>query len=84
MKFEGIFLALEALSFEAEDGKVIPYYKLHAWTPITNTYKPLKVREQEYKQIEQSGIKFGDAFSCTVEEGASDKGKAFLKIVRWD
>jgi hypothetical protein len=81
MKFEGIFLGLESATFEAE-GKQIPYYRVHAWVPGTMKYKKLKVSgnllEQGIKEL-----KFGDRFTCEVEEGATEKGMSFLKIINW-
>lgn len=83
MKFEGTFLGYEMHTFTAEDGKVVPYGRLYAWVKGANKFHALKVRGEDLKTIEAAGLKFGDDFTCEVEAGATDKGVAFLKIVRW-
>jgi len=83
MQFEGKFLGFESLTFDAADGKTIPYYRLHAWVPGTMKYKMLKVSGAVKEAVEASNLNFGDAFICEVEEGATDKGVSFLKIVKW-
>jgi hypothetical protein len=84
MEFRGKFLAVESSSFnDRVTGKIIPYWRLHAWVPGALKYKMLKCSEDTFKKIQEQEVKFGDDFTCTVEEGANEKGIAFLRIIRW-
>jgi len=83
MQFEGKFLGAVEDTFETEEGKTLKYFVLHAWSDKTVKYFRIKVKEPEYKKIVEANMNFGDDFTCEVEPGVDQKGKAFLRVVKW-
>lgn len=83
MKFEGQFLGLERKNFVTTDGQTVEYMKLYAWVPGTMQFKALKVARSQFEAVEEANLSFGDKFQAEVEEGVSDKGVAFLRVINW-
>jgi len=80
------FLALAKDSFisttEADNGKVITYYRLHVFDPIENEYLKLPIKGTAADACIAQGTKFGDDLELNASY-EPEREKDPIRIIQW-
>ena len=81
MELTGKFLGIVSRTFKNEDGKEIPWHRLHVWTGTEAMELPLS--QQAMDSAMQEGVKFGDELHLKLQSGKNTEGATIYKVVNW-